>query len=793
MSGSQLKIVRSQLHPSLLIVTRVVFLIFVPLVFAYQDVSKKLPDFEKSIKSASNLLRAGEYRGSEAAFQRLLDVSEQRRNDYYAARSRIGLAACQFMIHNYKAAVANAETALRYGLATKDPDIAVRAGLNLSSVYRRMKDFSAAAHTLRELNPLIPEITDIQAKTQLYLHAATNFSRGGDWERAEPLFHAAIDSSLQEGDLQTAAAAWNQLGYMRLQHNELERADAALTEAFRIRRFAGNHNLSASYIYLGMLRLAQGDAVSARNLLDNAIHLAARTDAAVPGYVLYYWRAKAKTATLDIKGAFADFEKAVNLATRWRQEVLPTDGFRITAEVGLDLVYDDYVQAGMQAWEASKDSALARRMFEVSEEHRSASFREMQRNAKPLPAEYWEALAQYRSALATTLASATDSTAEPARVQLARVESALGLKADGESRVKLSNIQGRLTNDEALLSFHTGDEKSYVWAITKNGFVSHVVPGRRQLAPVAKRYREGLERNAPLATAGADLHTMLFGKFGAQLKSKRDWLLSLDRGLFDVPFAALGPDDTPLVLSHSLRTIPGAGLLTRPAVISRRRAFVGAGDAIYNSADPRWKGKRTADTAQFARLINTQREVRSVAKAWTIDQKPTLLFGESFNRAALEQAVRAEPAIVHIAAHVVQGQTDAANVMIGVGLLNDGTPDFLTPADIAVRRAPLGLVTINGCASGAGAALPGAGLIGLTRAWLLGGASAVAATYWPVEDDRGELFSTMYHELVRSGSATITPSKAARALQSAQISAFRSAGPRSAANVWAAVFLAGKQ
>ena len=90
-----------------------------------------------------------------------------------------------------------------------------------------------------------------------------------------------------------------------------------------------------------------------------------------------------------------------------------------------------------------------------------------------------------------------------------------------------------------------------------------------------------------------------------------------------------------------------------------------------------------------------------------------------------------------------------------------------------------------------GAALPGAGLIGLTRAWLFGGATAVAATYWPVEDDRGELFAGMYRELSRYGT-TIAPSKAARALQKAQIAAFHSGGPRSAPNIWSAVFLAAK-
>lgn len=792
MPGSP-NIIAPRPHPSSPIVIRAVFLTLVPILLAFESIDRKSPEFEKSIKLASDLLRAGEYRKAEASFQNLLTLSEQKRNDYYVARSRIGLAASQFMIQNYQAAARNAETALRYGLATKDPDIAVRASLNLSSVYRRMKDFPAAAQTLRELNPLIPLITDVQAKTQLYLHAATNFGRSAAWERAEPLFYAGIDSALSQGDVQTAASGWSQLGYMRLQHGDLDKAEIALTEAFRLRRLNGNRNLSASYTYLGMLRLAQGDASSARNLLDSAIHLAKKTDAAIPAYVLYYWRAKAKTASGDARAALADFEQAVDLATRWRQEVLPADNFRITSEVGLDVVYDDYVQTGMREWEISKDRTLERRMFEVSEEHRSASFREMQRHTKPPPPEYWEALTKYRSALAASFASASDTAVEQARVQLSRIESTLGLKTEDESRVRVSELQKRLTKDEALISFHTGEGRSYVWAITRNGFVSTVAPGRKQLAPVVREFRSGVEKNALLEKSSRSLYGMLFGALGQEIESKKDWLLSLDQGLFDAPFAALTPLEDPLIFSHSLRYIPGAALVNKPDLAPANGGFVGAGDAIYNSADPRWRGKRNPGSNQFARLINTHREVVTVAKVWSGEQQPTLLFGESFSRARLERAFQNEPAVVHIAAHVVQGQSNAANVMIGVGLTNDGTPDFLTPADIAAQQARLGLVSINGCGSGSGATLPGAGLIGLTRAWLLGGATAVAATYWPVEDGGGELFFDMYRELAQAGSAPITASKAAHALRSAQIAAIRAGGPRSAPSVWAAVFLAAKR
>ena len=315
--------------------------------------------------------------------------------------------------------------------------------------------------------------------------------------------------------------------------------------------------------------------------------------------------------------------------------------------------------------------------------------------------------------------------------------------------------------------------------------------GIGRVAPVAKQYVDTLAKGQKFEDSNIRLYGMLFSGLTRRTQAKRDWLLSLDKGLFEVPFAALGPANNPLILSHSLRTVPGAALLTRPVAASGSFRFIGAGDAIYNSADPRWSGPKTMKTSQFSRLVNTREEIRTVARAWDADAVPTLLFGASFSRSSLQESLRSDTGILHIAAHVVKGR-DPGQIMIGVGLNKDGSSDFLTAADISSQPVRIGLVSINGCTSGGGVSLPGAGLIGLTRAWLISGATAVAATYWPVNDDRGELFARMYREIARSSDRRITASKAARTLQTAQIACWRSDTERSRPGYWAAVFVAGK-
>jgi CHAT domain-containing protein len=114
--------------------------------------------------------------------------------------------------------------------------------------------------------------------------------------------------------------------------------------------------------------------------------------------------------------------------------------------------------------------------------------------------------------------------------------------------------------------------------------------------------------------------------------------------------------------------------------------------------------------------------------------------------------------------------------------------DLLSPSDLSLLRTNLGVVALSGCASGAGTVLPGAGLLGLTRGWLLAGARSVVASFWQVPDDDGGLFRGFYRELSRSlaNRGEFCPSES---LRKAQIEMLRSGGANAEPRSWAAYFL----
>jgi CHAT domain-containing protein len=101
---------------------------------------------------------------------------------------------------------------------------------------------------------------------------------------------------------------------------------------------------------------------------------------------------------------------------------------------------------------------------------------------------------------------------------------------------------------------------------------------------------------------------------------------------------------------------------------------------------------------------------------------------------------------------------------------------------------------LNGCHSGQGEALPGTGLMGLTRAWIGAGARSVVATRWDIPDEAGATMMVEFYRALRAH-----PERGpAFALQEAQLRLFgsRDRASRTSLNtaaVWGAYFVLGRE
>ena len=143
-----------------------------------------------------------------------------------------------------------------------------------------------------------------------------------------------------------------------------------------------------------------------------------------------------------------------------------------------------------------------------------------------------------------------------------------------------------------------------------------------------------------------------------------------------------------------------------------------------------------------------------------------------------------------------QGHPEEA--ALALSLNKENVPELLTSEAVATYRVPGSLVILSGCSSQQGETLPGAGLLGLSRAWLLAGAAAVVVSSWPTPDDSGQFFSSFYRHfaVLTKASKTRTDSlgqEAAAALQLAQVDMQRTSQYRNAPSFWAAYSVISKE
>jgi CHAT domain-containing protein len=367
----------------------------------------------------------------------------------------------------------------------------------------------------------------------------------------------------------------------------------------------------------------------------------------------------------------------------------------------------------------------------------------------------------------------------------------------------LERTRRTLRPTEAYLGFHLGDTASCLWVIAREGFEFRRLPPSAQLAGSVSLFAKAVRENSPDAVAlGSRLYSQILGS-GKTLADKPTWILAPDGPLFELPFAALvqgvqAPGGTPLyvVERHALQIVPGVSTLLPTSGLILNGPVIGVGDPIYNRADPRLvQTKFTPGTAapsmELARLVGSGREIENCARVWrTNGHEPILLQGEAANRANLMAALRREPAVLHLAAHILFPRQDSSPGLVALSLTSAGELDFLSANQIAAMRLNLGLVVLNGCSSGHAAILPGAGLMGMTRAWLAAGARAVVVTRWATADQNdGELFQPFYQDFSSgSGSPSARRKSFAQYLQQAQIAELHAGGRRANPANWAAYF-----
>ncbi len=152
----------------------------------------------------------------------------------------------------------------------------------------------------------------------------------------------------------------------------------------------------------------------------------------------------------------------------------------------------------------------------------------------------------------------------------------------------------------------------------------------------------------------------------------------------------------------------------------------------------------------------------------------TVLSGRVATLATMREALSRHPSVLHFAMHAV---VDTARPELSELRLPAGEP--LRPGDVMQLDLAGTIVVLSACSSADGRVVSGEGVLGLARAFLAAGASAVVGTRWPVRDSEAAAFVDDFYAALGEGRTV------AGAVAAAEIEA--SSRPRAAKEAWVVV------
>jgi CHAT domain-containing protein/lipopolysaccharide biosynthesis regulator YciM len=346
--------------------------------------------------------------------------------------------------------------------------------------------------------------------------------------------------------------------------------------------------------------------------------------------------------------------------------------------------------------------------------------------------------------------------------------------------LRLEEIQALLDDRSALLEYAVGEERSFLFVVTREGLTRYVLPSAAQLAEEVRRIRVGLEtqgrRNYGLYVATAwNLYRELIAPAADILTHKPRLIISPDGPLHYLSFEALLTasaetrgqrfDDLPyLIRERSVTYVPSASVLAelaepregKPAEAAAVR-FLGFGDpvpaveaATAASAAPVLRdGSLASMLPGLGRLVESRREVSAIAGLYGPNEARLYLDRKATEENVKDNALLLHARRIHFATHGLldekQPELSGLALTRAPGSREDG---LLQVYEIFNLQLDADLVVLSACDSGLGTMVNGEGLVGVTRALLYAGAHSVVVSLWNVDDaSTPDLMLSFYRHL----------------------------------------------
>ncbi|HET6975621.1 MAG TPA: CHAT domain-containing protein [Pyrinomonadaceae bacterium] len=670
--------------------------------------------------------------------------------------------------------------------------------LNIGRVYRRLNQFDKALDYYSQAQAIQRETGNQAQAGETLDEIGVAYSAQQQYDKALNYHRQALDIQRKTGNLRREALVLNNLG---ITYNLLKQPDKAVeqfTAALEVFRNIGDP-ASAAMSLEGIARADQtrGDFTAARKHIEESLALRETV--------------RSRSGSLEMR---ASYRATVERAYEFYIDLLmqqhaknPGHGFDAEAlrasERGRARSLLEQLSETQIDIREGVDAALIEKERDLARVLNAKAQREMQLKARRGSNDEIAVLHREIGALED----------EYQQVQSAiRKQSPQYSALTQPQPLDLAGIQQQLDQETTLLQYALGEERSYVWAVTKNSLQAYVLPKRADVEAVAREVYESLtarsvikslespaQRKARIDQADANfqqaagrLSSLILTPAEAQLARKR-LVVVADGALQYVPFAALSVSSgpyRPLVIEHEVVSLPSASAFAvqRQNLKDRvpaPKAVAVVADPVFSTSDTRFKNgveapatNEPAATRIIEHLQGTAKGQLSIPRLpftrWEADQILAVapaagsLKALDFkaNRSIATDGELSKYRYVHFATH---GYLDTSRANLSAIVLSlfdkEGKPQdgFLRTHDIYNLKLPAELVVLSACETGLGKDVTGEGLEGLTRGFMYAGARRVIVSLWNVNDKAtAALMQRLYVGMLRSGK---TPAAALRAAQ----------------------------
>ena len=598
-----------------------------------------------------------------SSYEKAIDYLEQALAIHREVKDRAGegtalnnLGIANYGMSRFEKAVDYHEQALTISREVKDWDGEGRALNSLGIAYRKLGRYEKAAEYFEQALALHRKNKDRAGEGIVLNNLSGVYANQDRYEKAIEYLEPALAIYRELKNRGYEGIALSNLGYFYLNLERFEKAIEYHEQALAIKREvkdrdgegASLHNLGDDYY--GMKRYEK-----AIEYLEQALAIQREVKNRDGEADILYSLARVERDMNNFPAARARIDESLMVAESMRLEIL-SPASRASYLAVVQTSYQFYTDLLMRQHKAEPTMGFDALAVEVSERQRARSLldllaesgTDLRQGIAPALIEREETLAKQLNEKAQALTQA----AKPEQIaalkqEISQLENDLE-RAQSEIRkaspqyatltqtqpLKLTEIQAQLDDDTLLLEYSLGEERSYLWAITKDTLTSYELPKEEEIKKSALAVYEMLtarntkksgetavqrtsriaDAEAKLSAATRALSDLLLAPAAAQLGNKR-LVIVADGALQYIPFAML-PEPVgrgavgsgqkaagrtkiaynyqPLVVDHEVISLPSASALAiqRTELAGRQPApkmLAVIADPVFDRTDARFK------------------------------------------------------------------------------------------------------------------------------------------------------------------------------------------------------------